>query len=87
MSAFIGLILLGGILVLCLLGLLHPRYNDNIAHCVGMVVLALWVIAQVLRVLSIRHMGADDLWLCFGILCFGSGTAIRTWLYKRKQGN
>jgi hypothetical protein len=85
MNAFFATILLTALVALCLLGLLHPQYNDNIGHCVGMVVVLLWAVAQLLRLHSLRYMPTDDVFVAFGLFSFGAGTAVRTWLYKRKK--
>jgi len=87
MNMIFALLLLLGVLTLCVLGLLHPKYNDNLGHCVGMVIVILWAIAQVLRLAALKYMPPDDLWIGVGIFSFGMGTAVRTWLYKRKRVN
>lgn len=81
----IGLLCLVGIIALCFVGLWHPQYNDNIGHCVGMVLVGLWAMAQAWRVMHTQYVPADDLWLYVGILSFGSGTAVRTYLYRRRK--
>jgi hypothetical protein len=85
MNVTFGILILTALLALCLLGLWHDKYNDNLLHCIGMSIVALWAVAAIARVVSIRYVAADDLFLWIGILCFGSGTAVRTWLYKRKR--
>jgi len=86
MNAFLAVVLLVGVIALCLLGLLHPQYSDNIGHCVGMVVFLIWAVAVLLRLYAVRYVTPDDLFLAFGLLSFGMGTAVRTWLY-RHNGN
>lgn len=86
MNMIFALLLLLGVITLCTLGLLHPQYNDNLGHCIGMVIVILWALAQVVRLASLKYMPADDIWICAGVFSFGVGTAVRTWLYKRKKG-
>lgn len=85
MSGTFGLLCLLVLVLLCLVGLWHPQYNDNLGHCIGMVLVGLWALAQALRIIRTGYTPPDDLWLYVGLLCFGGGTAVRTWLYKRKQ--
>ncbi len=86
MNTLIGFVCLLTLLGLCLAGLFSRQYDDNLAHCVGMVVIGLWALAQLLRLWRTQVMPPDDLWLCVGLVCFGTGTAVRTWLYNRKGG-
>lgn len=84
MNVLIGSAALVIIMALCLLGLLHRLYDDNLAHCIGLVMIGLWAFAQFLRVMRTGGMAHDDIWLCVGLIFFGVGTAVRTWLYRRK---
>jgi hypothetical protein len=84
MSLLIGSTALVIIMAFCVTGLLHRLYDDNLAQCIGLIMVSLWALAQLLRAVRADHMAVDDVWLCIALVCFGTGTAVRTWLYRRK---
>lgn len=82
----LGLCCLVAILALCLVGLVSGKFDDNLLHCLGLAALALWSMSEIRLVLLTWHVTGRELWLYAGVLSFGSGTALRTWLYTRKRG-
>lgn len=85
MNTLIGMTALLLLITLCLLGLFSRQYEDNLAQCVGLAMIVLWAVAQGLRLFRTQVMTTDDFWLCAALISFGAGTAVRTWLYKRKR--
>lgn len=83
--SFLGLVCLLAILLLCLAGLLSGRFDDNLLHCAGLAALLLWSASEIRLLLLTGHLTGRELWLYAGVLSFGSGTALRTWLYTRKR--
>ena len=84
--SILGLLLLSLAVVLCLAGLLSGQFHDNLLHCVGLSALLLWSVSEIRLILLTDHVSSREVWLYAGIVCFGCGTALRTWLYSRKQG-
>lgn len=86
MEALTGMILLSVFVVLCLVGLFGRHFEDNLLHALGLGLLLMWALSEWRLVLLTGHVTAREVWLYGGLLAFGSGTAVRTWLYTRKRG-
>lgn len=83
--SLLGVLLLSVTLMLCVMGLISGQFDDNLLHCVGLAALLLWSLSELRLVLLTNSVSGRELWLYAGIACFGSGTALRTYLYHRKE--
>lgn len=86
MNTVASLILLAILITLCVIGLVHPLFNDNLGQCIGMVVILLWAVVMVDRILTVKYAALEPMLLCTGIIFYGLGVSVRTYLYKRKRG-
>lgn len=64
---------------ICLLGVLHPRYEDNLLQRVGMACTCIGCMAQIL-ILWRDHEGANALTVTMaGVSAFAIGTVWKKW--------
>lgn len=82
--SILGLLLLLVALLLCIGGLVSAYFDDNLLHCLGLAALLLWAVSEIRLVVLTGHVTPRELWLYVGLVSFGCGTALRTWLYARK---
>jgi hypothetical protein len=86
MNFIFGTVILFVLITLCCIGLYHSYYDDNLAQCVGIVMVLLWAIATLGKTVSLHYAATSDTFLVTGLVIFASGVAVRTYLYKRKRG-
>lgn len=81
----IAFILLALLVALCSVGLWHQEFDDNLGQCFGMVAVILWAAAAIAQTYALHYMTPENGLLCVGLLSYGGGVAVRTYLYKRKR--
>lgn len=85
MNTIFSMLLLLAVITMCLTGLYHANFDDNLGQCAGMAVVTVWAVAALVRAASYRYVGPDDAFVCIGMLAYGAGSGVRTWLYTRKK--
>lgn len=86
MSAMVFAISVAAILAVCVLGVLHPRYEDNLVQRAGMAVAALGALAE----LWWQYHGhfkpdAADVVFAGGVALFAIGTVLKKVLAPRRR--
>lgn len=84
--SMLAVVLLVLLIALCAAGLVSGQFDDNLLHCIGLSALVLWSVSEIRLVVLSGHVTGREIWLYASVAFFGCGTALRTWLYHRKQG-
>jgi hypothetical protein len=85
-----SIVALSWLALLCLLGVFHDAFEDNLLQRVGMAGLALWSVSRVWEKLQTWDTPAIHMVLHVALALYATGTALkvarRHWAVKRSRG-